>query len=80
MFADDTQLCKSFPPTDYDSLVLFLQKKNTVDVKVWTLEDKLWLNDDHAYSPSNSVLALLTPFQTPFWPFLLPFKLHFGPS
>ena len=26
MFADDTQLCKSDPPTDYDRLVVSIQK------------------------------------------------------
>ena len=67
MFADDTQLWKSVPSTDHDSLVLSLQKC-TADVKNWILENKLKLNDEQteaicfspssfglAYSPSNSV-------------------------
>ena len=44
MFADDTQLCKSASPTDYNYLVLSLQKC-TADVKDWMLENKLKLND-----------------------------------
>ena len=37
MFADDTQLCKSVPPKDDDSLVLSLQKP-TADVNDYDLE------------------------------------------
>ena len=66
MFADDTQLCKSVPPTDYDSMILSLQTC-TADVKDWMLENKLKLNDEKKKQRvSVSLLphlALLTPFR-----------------
>ena len=77
MFADDTQLCKSAPPTDYDSLVLSLQKC-TADVKDWMLENKLKLNDGKQ-RPSVfllSHLALLTHFYPPSLLALATFSSH----
>ena len=78
MFADDTQLCKSAPPTDYDSMILSLQKC-TADVKDWTLENKLKLNDEKKQRLSVSLLpylALLAPFQTPSLLSLAAFSSH----
>ena len=60
MFADDTQLRRSDPPTDYDSMVLSLQKC-TADIKDWMLENKRKLNDEKTeavcFSPPSFGLA-----------------------
>ena len=60
MFADDTQLCQSVPPKDYDSMVLSLQKC-TADIKDLMPENKLKLNDekseDTCFSPPSFGLA-----------------------
>ena len=62
MIADDTQLCKSDPPTD-DSLVLSLQSCTT-DIDNWMLENKLKLNQENLrpFIFLLPHLALLTPF------------------
>ena len=67
MFANDTQLCKSVPPTDYDSMVLSLQKC-TADVKEGMLEDKRKLNDEK----NRSYLFLSSLV----WPFVFHFRLN----
>ena len=60
MFADDTQFCKSVPPTDYDNMLLSLQNC-TAEVKYWMLENKLKLNDEKTeaicFSPPSFCLA-----------------------
>ena len=45
LFADDTQLCKSGPPTGYVSMVLSL-KQLTAEFKNWTFETKRKLNEE----------------------------------
>ena len=60
MKCSQTTLNYASPPTDYDSLVLSLQKC-TADIKDWMLENKLKLNDGKTeairFSPPSFGLA-----------------------